>query len=303
MPKELYKPEEVAAFLKVSKFTVYELIKRGELPASKVGRGLRVTSEDLKVYLQDNRSVHRESPKWETSGSHPLRFVTYVGSHDLSLEVLREYLENRKKVFFTPTFTGSLDALFALYKGQTDIAGCHLLDDETGDYNVPFVKRFMPSQDVTVVQFVHRWQGLMVAKGNPKQLHDWGDLANPDIRMINRQKGSGTRILLDFHLKQLNIDPSSIVGYDQVELTHTAVAAQVAQGSADVGIGIESAAYLLDLEFIPLAKERYDFVIRTKDYDKFSPLWDVLNKPDFWKDIHQLKGYDTTNMGKIITQL
>ncbi|MEB3101374.1 substrate-binding domain-containing protein [Ferviditalea candida] len=303
MPKELYKPEEVAAFLKVSKFTVYELIKRGELPASKVGRGLRITSADLRAYLQGSRSIHREPLKLNAPDSHRLRFVTYVGSHDLSIEILREHLEERNKVYLTPTFTGSLDALFALYKGQTEIAGCHLLDDETGEYNVPFVKKFLPSQEVTVIQFVHRWQGLMVAKGNPKQFRDWVDLANPDIRMVNRQKGSGTRILLDYHLKQLNVDPSTIDGYDRVELTHTAVAAQVAQGSADVGIGIESAAHLLDLEFIPLAKERYDFVIRTKDYEKFAPLWDVLSKPDFWRDIHKLKGYDTAHMGKIIAQL
>ena len=182
------------------------------------------------------------------------------------------------------------------------MAGCHLLDEETGEYNLPFIRRILPGQDVVLVNLVYRQQGLMVRKGNPKGIHGIEDLSRSDVIIVNRQRGAGTRVLLDLRLRELGIEPESVRGYEKEVETHTAVAAAVASGSADVGMGIFSAARALELDFLPLAKERFDLAIPADRYssEEVAVLLTTLGSNEFKSVVHELGGYDTSDTGQII---
>ena len=196
---------------------------------------------------------------------------------------------------------GSLAGLVALRRGEAHLAGAHLLDPETGEYNIPYVRRYLPGQEVVLVTLVHREQGLMVPKGNPKGIRGLEDLTREDVRFINRQRGSGTRILLDYHLQRLGIAPEQVQGYADEEYTHLAVAAAVASGRADCGLGIAAAAHALGLDFIPLFTERYELVVPADLYesDLLRPLWDVLQDADFRKQVAGLPGYHVEAMAAV----
>ncbi|MCS7215219.1 MAG: molybdopterin biosynthesis protein, partial [Thermodesulfovibrio sp.] len=188
--------------------------------------------------------------------------VVCIGSHDNTLDVLYNFL--RKKypdVTLSSAHVGSMGGLIAIKKGEAHMAGTHLLDETTGEYNIPFIKKLMPEKKVILVNLVYRIQGFIVKKGNPKKIIGFEDLLREDIVFINRQAGSGTRLLLDKHLRELGISPSQIKGYDKDEYTHMGVASAVLTGRADVGVGILAAAHALDLDFIPIAEERYDLLI------------------------------------------
>ena len=191
-----------------------------------------------------------------------LNTVVMVGSHDLSLDILANLLGR----FYPPIFlsshpVGSLGGILAIKDGICHMAGTHLLDPETGEYNFPYIRHYLNGIDVKVIHLVQREQGLMVKQGNPKKIKGLEDLLRKDITIINRQKGSGTRILLDHTLKTLSLDPNQIRGYEKEEFTHMAVASTVASGIADAGLGILPAARAMNLDFIPIAKERYDLII------------------------------------------
>lgn len=193
--------------------------------------------------------------------------------------------------------------LWQIKNGEAHIAGTHLLDEQTGEYNIPFIKRLMPEKKVVLFNLVYRIQGFIVKKGNPKGIKGFEDLAREDVVFINRQAGSGTRLLLDKHLKELGIDPSKIKGYDKDEYTHMGIASAVLTGRADVGLGILSAAQALGLDFIPVTEERYDILI-PQEFLALSTVKSVLNiiKEDekFRETVKSLGGYDTRDMGKII---
>jgi putative molybdopterin biosynthesis protein len=175
-----------------------------------------------------------------------------------------------------------------------------LLDPVTGEYNVSYVKQYLPGVPVVLVTFVHREQGLIVARGNPKEIKGLADLARRDVRYVNRQRGAGTRILLDYGLGQLGIAPEQIRGYEREEYTHLAVAVAVQSGVADCGLGIAAAAWTLGLDFIPLEQERYDLVIPRAYYesDLLRPLLDLIRGPEFRRAVAELPGYDATHMGE-----
>jgi putative molybdopterin biosynthesis protein len=179
------------------------------------------------------------------------------------------------------------------------------LDEETGQYNLPFVRRYLKGRDVVLVNLVQRVQGLMVPKGNPKGVSSLEDLASDDMAFINRQRGSGTRILLDYKLRQLDISPEKINGYGREEYTHLAVAAAVEGGRADVGLGILSAARALDLDFVPLLTERYDLVIPKEFYeaDLLQPIMSLIRSQEFRQDVDALGGYDTATMGEVVAEI
>ena len=185
------------------------------------------------------------------------------------------------------------------------MAGCHLLDEDTGEYNLPFVRRHLGDQETVVVNLVHRVQGLIVPKGNPKSIFGLDDLTRDDVTFANRQRGSGTRVLLDYRLKQSSTSTDLITGYQREEYTHLAVAATVAGGSADVGLGILSAARAMDLDFVPLASEQYDLVIPREFYEGtlLAPLISLIRGDEFKLQVESLGGYDTTNTGKIVEEL
>ncbi len=231
--------------------------------------------------------------------------IRIVGSHDLALDLLIGQLRRAMpELTVTSSNVGSLAGLIALERGEADIAGCHLLDEETGEYNVPFLRRILPGEEVVLVNLVHRQQGLMVARGNPKGILGLQDLARPEVTLVNRQKGAGTRVLLDVRLRELGIAPESVRGYGQEVETHTAAAAMVAGGSADVGLGIQSAARALDLEFIPIARERYDLAILAARYEapEIASLLATVRSESFKAVARELGGYDTSDTGRVIAR-
>ena len=225
-----------------------------------------------------------------------------VGSHDLALEVLAGRLRGQlRSVTLEVVPTDSLDGLFALARGAADVAGAHLLDPETGDYNVPFVRRLLPGEAVLLVTLAHRQQGLIVAAGNPKRIQGVADLRRPDVTIVNRHRGSGTRVLLDDALQRAAIDPTTLPGYEREEATHLAVAGAVASGTADAGLGILAAARAYGLDFVPVARERYELALRpsTAGRAAVTSLLETLRSADFRAVVTALGGYDTAESGTV----
>jgi molybdate-binding protein/DNA-binding transcriptional regulator YhcF (GntR family) len=225
----------------------------------------------------------------------------FAGSHDLALEAL--WVQTRRRfpqLVIEPRYVGSLDGLLALLHGEADLVGSHLLDEETGEYNLPILRRLFIGVPLGVITLVEREQGLIVARGNPKRILSFIDLARGGVRFVNRQAGSGTRALLDHHLHRQALNPAEIDGYSRVLPTHLAVAAAVAEGSADAGLGIRAAARAFDLDFVPLARERYDLVIGAAARER-SPLREilaVLGSLEFRDVVAQIGGYDTARTGE-----
>jgi putative molybdopterin biosynthesis protein len=232
------------------------------------------------------------------------RTIVHIGSHDLCLDLLSQFLADSGRRF-TSANAGSLGGLMALKRGDAHLAGSHLLDPGTGDYNVSYVKQYLPDVPVVLMTFMHREQGLIVAPGNPKGIKELTDLTRDDIRFVNRQRGAGTRVLLDYHLAKYGIGPEKIKGYNREEYTHMAVAVAIQSGVADCGLGIAAAASALNLGFIQLEKERYDLVIPCVHYesDVLRPLLDLIQGKDLRRMIGDLPGYDTQHMGEIVKLL
>ncbi len=245
--------------------------------------------------------------------SHPVTLLTnrqgiertlvVVGSHDMTLDLIANLLKKLDpKINLASSNVGSLGGLLALRKGTAHLAGSHLLDTETGEYNISYIQRYLDGVEVYLVNLVHREQGLIVAAGNPKSITSLADLSQAGVRFVNRQAGSGTRILLDWRLKQVGLDPASIHGYQRDEYTHMAVAVAVLSGSADVGMGIYAAAQALNLDFIPITTERYDLVIPAIHYDNplVQSLLEVIATREFKDQVMALGGYEVRDTGRII---
>jgi len=230
-----------------------------------------------------------------------LKTVVMVGSHDLTLDILANLLGKfYPPIFFSSHPVGSLGGILAIKNGICHMAGLHLLDPETGEYNFPYLRHYLKGIAVRVIHLVYREQGLIVQRGNPKGMKGLEDLLRKDITFINRQKGSGTRILLDHTLKTLLLEPSQIQGYEKGEYTHMAVASTVASGIADAGLGILPAARAMDLDFIPIAKERYDLVIPSIHFEdeKIQRVIETIRSNEFKKMVSQMGGYDVSRTGE-----
>lgn len=225
------------------------------------------------------------------------------GSHDNSLDLLaNELMGARIPIRLSSTHVGSLGGLILLDRGACHLAGSHLYDSETGDYNFPFIEKYVKNKEVVVINLAIRHQGFFVKKGNPKNIKVVKDLVRDDVVFINRQRGAGTRILLDDMLKKNDISPNMIKGYEREEYTHMAVGINILSGTADVGMGIFAAAKALGLDFIPVAKERYDLVILKDIMDdpKIEILLEIINSSRFKKKIEELGGYETHLTGKVM---
>ena len=231
------------------------------------------------------------------------RSIVAIGSHDPMLDELSELM--RKKygdISVVSAHVGSMGGLIAVRRGEAHFAGTHLLDEETGEYNISFIRKFLPKGGVKLIECVKRTQGFILQKGNPKGITGVADLLQDGLRYVNRQKGSGTRILIDYLCKQKGVDTSKIYGYAREEYTHTSVAALIAADSADAGLGILSAAKLYDLDFVPVCDEQYDLLIPDHAWDMpmMQNLLDVLKSDEFRQRLDALGGYTIDNPGRVI---
>lgn len=265
-----------------------------------IGPGVAEQVQPLPAALSTTRVTTRVE-------AHTIRLT---GSHDLSLTLLGDWLHAENPALrFTATTVGSLPGLIALLHREAHLAGSHLFDADTGDFNVGPARRLLTPQGlhVVVMGFVARVQGMLVAPGNPKQISGLTDLARNDVTFVNRQSGAGTRILLDYHLRRLGIAPAQVRGYAREEGTHLAVATAVAQGAADCGLGIQAAAQALKLDFIPVAEERFDLVIPVEYIESalLAPLLALLRRrePAFCARVIALGGYDTQPMGRVMAEI
>ena len=230
--------------------------------------------------------------------------IFIIGSHDLTLDLLAQFLSPHQRRLASVN-VGSLGGIMAIKHGETHLAGSHLLDPESGEYNLKYIKQHIPDIPLRVVTLVGRTQGLYLPKNNPKGIQGLADLNRPDLVFVNRQRGAGTRLLLDYHLEQLGIPIKNVIGYEHQEFTHLAAAAVVASGRADCALGIEAASYALDLDFLPLFSERYDLLVPEvyAASDLLEPLFELLDDPGFKKAVSERPGYDISAMGRVIAIL
>jgi molybdopterin molybdotransferase/putative molybdopterin biosynthesis protein len=227
--------------------------------------------------------------------------IVAIGSHDPILDLAASDLRTRDpRVTLASSNVGSLGGLIALRDGLCHLAGSHLLQPETGQYTIPYVEQMLAGRDIAVVRLVHRAQGLIVAPGNPLGLGGIGDLARPELRYVNRQRGAGTRVLLDYELQRAGIDAASLSGYSREEPTHLAVAAAISADRADCGLGVQAAARAFGLGFVPVTQEPYDLVLEraTAESGRLAPLWTLMDSTEFRSAVEALGGYDTSEMGR-----
>ncbi len=271
--------------------------------------GLGFSVEDIETAFTLHLAGWRERrSQSDSKKSHPpttpRRTIRFAGSHDIVVELLAVHLGTlNPSVHLTTSFVGSLAGLMALERNEADIAGAHLFDEETAEYNVSYVKKLMPNETVILLNLVQRIQGLIVKPGNPKHILGIRDLTRPDIIFVNRQKGSGTRILLDAQLRHQGISQAKVKGYSREEMTHSAVAGAVAQDDVDVGLGAQSAAGAAGLDFIPLVKERYDLIMLKDSLESapFNLIPEVVRSEAFLAMLGSMPGYDTSETGRIHT--
>jgi len=327
-----YTTEEIAQLLKISKLKVYDLIKKGELPSYKVGKQMRVDASDLETYKQHSRAHQAAKspvtgmvqpgftvPASASSSSSAQEFPSLRGTsqsgkstgrsivitgQDMSLDILATYLE-RNLPADRPlrSYAGSLDSLIAMYHGESDIVSTHLLDGDTGEYNLPYIRKLLVGFPYIVIHMLTRNAGFYVRKGNPKEITSWTDLQKEGLTLVNRERGSGARVLLDEQLRLLGLSPTSLRGYESEENSHLAVAGRVARGEADVGIGIEKAAAIVGgVDFVPLIQERYDLVMLKKPENRHwvGQVIDILRSPAFRSELGSIYGYDLSKSGEIV---
>jgi putative molybdopterin biosynthesis protein len=296
----------VEEFLRVKLGAVGDRIVATALPRG-AGSITTITEADGIIRIPRNSEGIESGKPVMAELLHPLsrirNTIVVVGSHDNTLDILADHIRiNHPGVTLSSSHVGSLGGLMAIKKGVCHLAGSHLLDTADGSYNVSYVKKYLPGRGVKLVNLVYRQQGLIIPEGNPKTIKGIGDLARKEISMINRQAGSGTRILLDYRLAQLGIDPAMLSGYGNEEFTHMSVAAAVLSGSADVGLGIFAAAKALDLGFIPIVTEQYDLVIPDEFFDsaRINTLLDTIASPGFKTRVAALGGYSTEKTGTVV---
>ena len=318
-------PAEVADLLKITKNTVYEMIKRGEIPSYKVGKKIRIDTKDVKEYIERQKTSSVSNSQsftnsvdkkinFNVASNHIINSATVdstqdiiISGQDVILDILARYIEeNSDGVKTFRSNIGSYNALNELYHNKVSIASSHLWDFETNEYNTTFVKKLLPAVPCILVNLACRTQGFYVAKGNPKNINAWEDLTRQDVFIINREKGSGTRILLDGIMRTLNVDAYKLNGYNNEETSHLGVASSISRGLADVGIGNEKAALQVsNIDFIPIQIERYDLVIKKEDL--LNPVYrniiSIINSQEFKSEIEGIGGYDLRFTGKIAAEV
>ncbi|MDR2739168.1 MAG: helix-turn-helix transcriptional regulator [Treponema sp.] len=334
MGSNLLTAEDVAQQLRIKKYTVYELIKRGELPSSKVGKQVRVSQADIDRYLASNKTgpqysdrplgsgrevvdlissgrpsvpgnrvespVGKNPDPFSALGEASLQAAVIISGQDMCLDLLVARLSGTGNTVLR-SYVGCYNGLYSLYHGRVTMSAAHLWDAETDSYNYPFIRRLLPGLPVGVFRLGGRMQGLYVRKGNPLNIQDWRDFSRPELTMINRERGSGTRILLDQKLARLGIDTAAIRGYAWESTSHLGCAGTVAKGSAELGCGCERGIEGVGgVEFVPLQLEWYDFVFRLADRNTpvIRTISSYITSDEFKRDLEIMGGYDLSQTGR-----
>ena len=302
--------QEVADILHVSKSTIYDLIRRGEIHSYKIGRKVRFTQDDVDAYIARSRHEHSTRPV-KNIDTHSTLLTPdkedepelIISGQDVVLDILANYLQ-QEGVNAARTYLSSFEGLLSLYQDNIHVAACHLFDGF--DYNTSYVRSLMPGVPAVLINVSYRTQGFYVQKGNPKNIKGWSDLSRTDISVLNRRVGSSARILLDTQLKRLGIPASKVKGYDKIMKSHLTMAAAIAAGEADLAIGTERISRQIDnLDFIPLLEERFDFVMKKEmlETEAAQKLIKVLRMPAFQKEIARFSGNDYRDLGTLITEV
>lgn len=310
---------EVAEFLKITKNTVYELVKRGELPGYKVGKKLRIDKADVESYINDQKVAKGNNNQFKILKEEPIKEAILnnikklespndiiISGQDVILDILAENIkEKTSDVRILRSNVGSYAGLYDMYNDKISISSTHLWDGDTNEYNTAFVRKMIPGIACLIINLAYRNVGFYVAKGNPYKINTWKDLTKQNISMVNREKGSGIRILLDEKLRLNNVDREKINGYNVEKQSHFSVARSIARREGDVGMGTEKvASQLSEIDFICLQEERYDLVIKVSDlkYPVYKLIIDTIQSEEFKKEIKSLGGYDLKDIGKILAK-
>lgn len=297
--------QEVADILHVSKSTIYDLIRRGEIHSYKIGRKVRFTQDDVDAYIARSRHEHstRAVKNVEVSSSiYSVKDDTdsfIISGQDVVLDLLANHLQ-QEGINTQRAYLSGFEGLLSLYEGKVAAAACHLYDGE--GFNSSYVRCLMPGIPAVLINLSYRRLGFYVKAGNPKNITGWEDLGREDITILNRRPGSGARIVLDIQLKKMGLDAKNIKGYDSIMKSHLTMAAAVAEGMADFAVGTERVSKQMDgIEFIPLLEEQVDLVLRRDALEDKSvkALLAVLDSMDFRREAGRFSGNDYRDMGKI----
>jgi excisionase family DNA binding protein len=300
MTKEMLTTTDLAEYLRVNENQIYRLIREKKLPATRVTGKWLFPKELIDEWIANSARLHLGSEEKQTM---PDRQIVIAGSNDIALELLTKNASIQYPEFTVSLSSiGSVAGIVALQSETCHIAASHLLDTDTGEYNSAYLKKHFPNLKVTALNLAYREQGLVIQRGNPLGIKSLKDLLNKKARFVNRQEGSGTRVLLDYKIKQQGIDPLEIAGYSKIAYTHMEVALDVLKGNADAGLAIQAVARLLGLDFIPLATERFDLIIPNVYYatDAIRTYCRVLRSEEFRFSIARMGGYGTSETGKVI---
>lgn len=332
MGEKLLTAKEAAEILKVRKNTVYDMIKRGDLKASKLGKQLRIRQEDLDFYIQygsqasamlnEGRIQINDIDKDEfeknilnipngptdmagrnkTTQKEMANQIIICGQ-DMILDLLANRLNQCVEENVFRSYKGSYNGLYAMYQGEVNVATAHLWHGKTNSYNIPYISSMLPGTDVIVLHLLKRKQGFYVKKGNPKRIQSFEDLKRANVTIVNREPGSGVRVLVDEKLRQAGISTQEVNGYQKVVNSHLEAAAAVNRGEADVAVGSEKHSLSVPgIDFIFIQEESYDMVIRKEDFTKkpYQKMIEIIRSPEYQKEVAGLGSYNVENMGKII---
>jgi excisionase family DNA binding protein len=301
MPEDMMSTKEVARYLGVHEKQVYALVKSKRIPSTRItGKWVfpkRLIDEWIETHAQ--LGLEKARDKSASMGGALLA----CGSNDPILDMLQTYLKKTYPEFLILSAnTGSTEGLKALNRGHTDLAWSHLLDPKSGQYNIPFLPTYLPNVKAVVVNLFHRELGLIMAPKNPLNIRGVEDLNKKGVRLVNRQKGSGTRLLLDHHLKELKIHPSKINGYEREVYTHFEVGLSILSKEADAGIATIAVARLLGLPFVPVAKESFDMILEKNTFfhKGIQAFIETLNSKEFRQRVEPIGAYDFKDSGKIL---